>query len=105
MVESIVSLRSAAMALIFCVSLGGFLLPRNLETSHDDSDSSEVVHPNFLRLPAFRLLKMFSAGVILGVAMLHLLDDAFDKLSQLSVYPGDVQQSLFFNLVLTVFLE
>lgn len=37
------------------------------------------------------MLKSFSAGIILGVALLHLMDDATDKLNDVSPKPSELK--------------
>ena len=70
-------LRLVSIPEIFVISISGFLLPlylgRNIECGH---------HRSISKFPAFRILKSFSAGVILGVATLHLLNDALEMLSK-----------------------
>ena len=43
---------------------------------------------SFLGSPYYTYLKTFSAGIILGVALLHLLSDSFDKLKEVTNKPG-----------------
>ena len=75
--------------------------------SHDHGfDGKET---SFLNSPYYTLLKTFSAGIILGVALLHLLDDSFDKLRGLTHKPGLYSAAyyksiyLFINLLSVVF--
>ncbi len=60
---------------IFGVSLLGFLIPVRF-------CSASVLKSDY-----FRLLKAFSAGIIFGVGLLHLLSDANEELGEAVDYP------------------
>ncbi len=60
----------------------------NCKQLHDYSFNGKDT--SFLSSPLYTILKTFSAGIILGVAVLHLLDDSFDKLKKVTSLPGNV---------------
>ena len=95
-------LRIGCIFLIFCVSCAGFYSPNLLvrlsgtenvpeltdRSSHKHSHGrSHSVDCYILSHPIFRCMKSFSAGVILGVAVLHLLSDAIESLEPVVDYP------------------
>lgn len=72
-----VELRIICIFVVFAVSSIGFFLPWILR----------LYYSNIIPSEPFFLLKCFSSGTILGVAMLHLLVDAIEDLSSQSEYP------------------
>ena len=66
---------------VFIVSELGYNLPLLFALSHGKSLS--------FKAPWFKILKAFSGGVVVSVAMLHLLPDAMNKLhDDNTAYPG-----------------
>ncbi len=59
---------------IFGVSMLGFLIPVRFCSA------------SALKTDFFRLLKSFSAGIIFGVGLLHLLSDANEELNEVVDY-------------------
>lgn len=73
---------------IFVLSLVGYVIPLNISRiqylRYYTSDS------NWMDCSFYHNLKSFSSGVILGVAMLHLIAEAIESLEGLSQYPGEI---------------
>ncbi len=96
MVTEVGGLKVAAIFVFFASSLLAFYFPTFLVTlnfcknnSHSDhehsgdDDVAEMLENN----ENFQLLKSFSAGIILGVALLHLLPEGTEILSEKVDYP------------------
>jgi zinc transporter ZupT len=71
------------IVLVFLISLCGFALPFKLVSRSMVSGESDVLHS-----VAYAMLKSFSTGVILGVALMHLAVDSVEDLSAFSEYPS-----------------
>jgi zinc transporter ZupT len=74
---------------IFIVSMIGYYLPHFFRTGNDYAvNEHDVPELHSLHRRIFRLMRVFSAGVIVGVALLHLLPDAEEALATMTTYPG-----------------
>ncbi len=99
--ELSLELRIGSVFLILVVSALGFGTPflllsmsrakrsasdvtEKLRSERDVIDETRLI----LQHPFFMCVKTFSAGVILGVAVLHLLSDSLESLDEYSDYPG-----------------
>jgi hypothetical protein len=71
---------------IFFVSLAGFYLPIYLSTS-SSSSSSTCSTTFFSKQNMYLLMKCCGSGIILGVALVHLLADAVGDLGEYGEYP------------------
>jgi hypothetical protein len=90
---------------LFLISIAGYYLPiffrSNDNTNVFETDIREVHLLN--SQTNFRLMKVFSAGVIVGVALLHLLPDAQEVLSPITNFPrkllieNNVKLKIFLN--------
>lgn len=71
---------------IFALSLAGYVVPLNISRikylQYYSSDDNSFYHN----------MKAFSSGVILGVALLHLLAEALESFDGFSEYPGDAKE-------------
>ena len=74
-------LRVSGLFVIFAVSLVGALIPLHSIKGLDDRAAAE-----FAKSPFYLVMRMFGAGIMLGVAFIHLLADANESLT--TVYPG-----------------
>ena len=120
MTELSLDLRVGSVFLILVVSAMGFYTPFFLIRvstpnaqpllDHDNTNENDedVLEPSkILNYPFFRCIKAFSAGVILGVAVLHLLSDAIEVLDPVADYPREF--SLFevlsplYSFILSIF--
>lgn len=72
------NLRLGAIFLMFFVSLLGFFLPYYLVTYGFNELETNIYFLN---------LKSFASGIILSVAMIHLLGDSASKLFAYTSYP------------------
>jgi hypothetical protein len=72
------NLRLGAIFIIFVVSLVGFFLPYYLVTNGFRELDSNIYFLN---------LKSFASGIILSVAMIHLLAESASTLSTYTSYP------------------
>lgn len=97
--ELSMQLRVIALFEIFLVSGFGFLFPVWLSKRSLLEEGK-----NYLKSDEFCILKALSAGIILGVAMLHLLNDAIDKLQDTATYPLAIALTCF-GIILTLSLE
>lgn len=79
--EESLQLQIGTIFLIFFVSAIGFSLPFLLK-SHGGIENLQE-HPYFL------ILKSFASGIIIGVALMHLLADAVDNLDAYTSYPRE----------------
>jgi len=74
MVDRSLDLRIAAIFIIFTASIVGVLLPFCIHGSAKSDDGKES--------PLFKCMKTGAAGAMLGIALMHLLVDANNALSQ-----------------------
>ena len=92
-----IQLRIAAIFEILVVSFVGFLLPliltsRNYDKKDNDDLSAnnyDFTQYNFLESHQFRLAKSYSAGIILGVGLMHLLADALKDMGSINECNGE----------------
>ena len=106
--ELSIELRIVAIFEMLIVSLVGFLLPVILTTSrnYDEKVSADPSAKNYdftqlniLESHQFRLAKSYSAGIILGVALMHLFSDAVESMGSVTEYNGEKRLAFVqFNL-------
>ena len=94
------SLKIGTAFLIFVVSLCGFFAPvlvyeinrrKQVGGGSVVAVAGTVVEQiNFAEQPLFMIIKAFSAGIILGVAFMHLLADGQQDLADIAGYPGNI---------------
>ena len=68
---------------IFALSVLGYAIPILISQQTNTSNSISILESD-----KFKVLKCFSSGIILGVAMMHLLPDAVESLEDISEYSG-----------------
>ena len=80
-------LRISSIFILFCVSLSGVVLPLFFSTNKGPQTNES--HRKMSESDAFRIMRTFAAGVMLGVGFIHLLADGVAKLSAVSLdYPA-----------------
>ena len=80
-------LRIGSVFVLFFASLLGVVAPLYYSSSGKDEYTAEK-HADLTESSGFRIVRTFAAGVMLGVAFIHLLDDGVDKLLSVSLdYP------------------
>lgn len=80
-------LRVASIFIIFFASILGVVLP--LLFSACSGPVTEESHRKMLESEAFRIMRTFAAGIMLGVGFIHLLDDGASTLSAIILdYPA-----------------
>ena len=85
--DNSLSLRVAAVFIMFGASLLGVVLP--LYFSGGGKIKDEASHQKMADSAKFRILRTFAAGIMLGVGFIHLLNDGVNKLAIVSVdYPS-----------------
>jgi hypothetical protein len=73
---------------IFVLSLIGYVIPLNVDRiQYLRYYTSET---NWTESSFYFYLKSFSSGIILGVALLHLIAESIESLQDVSDYPGTV---------------
>ena len=82
-------LRIASVFIMFCVSLLGMVAPYIYAASKRGGVDSAENHKRISESEGFRIVRTFAAGVLLGVAFIHLLNDGVNKLAEVSLdYPS-----------------
>ena len=76
------NLQAVGTVSVFIVSLLGFAVPFYLRNTHNNTSS------------AYSMLKTFASGIMLGVALMHLLVDALESLDDIVDYPCECILSL-----------
>lgn len=71
---------------VFVLSLVGYVLPLNAERILYARYYTRDV--NWTEGSFYHNLKAFSSGIILGVALIHLIAESTESLQELSEYPG-----------------
>ena len=80
-------LRVGGIFLIFALSIIGFYLPAIFKQYMGIKNVQQDTN--------FMLLKSFASGIILGVAMLHLLVEAVAELGEYTEYPRKLTAQYF----------
>jgi zinc transporter ZupT len=81
------SLKVGAIFVIAVAALGGFWMPLMFVEASKRRHKRGQKRTNLLEHPIFMAAKAFSAGIILGVAIMHLLPDGMEDLEQVADYP------------------
>ena len=79
------SIQLVCIVVVFLLSLVGFAIPFQLASRSKGSQGGIVDNA------MYAILKSFSTGVILGVAVLHLAVDSIEDLSAYSEYPSKMR--------------
>lgn len=119
MEDNVETYKIGAIFELLCVSSLGYVIPILLKIRWNNEDSSyhsrtaelkikrehdSVSSTSILDTELFRIIKSFSTGVILGVAMIHLFPDSVSVLGEISDYPLSFALASM-SLLLTLGLE
>lgn len=82
-----VTIKIIGIFAIFALSLLGYIIPLNAPRLRLSSIYS-IGGSNWTSSSLFHVTKAFSSGVILGVALLHLVAESLEILDDYSLYPS-----------------
>ena len=82
-------LRIASVFIVFCVSLLGMVAPYIYAAVKRGGVDTPENRRKITDSDGLRIVRMFAAGILLGVGFIHLLDDGVGKLAEVSLdYPA-----------------
>lgn len=89
-----------SIMIITAVSAAGFFFPFLLSKMSQKEYGKDVV----MKSPFFLLSKSFSSGIILGVAILHLLADSVEDLGEMVEYPLGLTMAVL-GIIIALFID
>ncbi len=97
------SLQIFCICFVFILSLAGYYVPfylhmKSLPPPSQAIGEKEKERVNLCHNSLYCLMKCCGSGIILGVALMHLLADAVGDLAEYSEYPGLI--SIFLSIPL-----
>ncbi len=98
-------MKISCICVVFALSIVGFSVPLCLmgRIKHSNTENAEKETSDWFGRDKILILKSFAAGVILGVALLHLLVESIEELEFISYPVGIVSMS--FGIMLSIGID